>query len=36
MPCVLPAGITHEEPGQQSALLVHPPQLGTHAAEKQV
>jgi hypothetical protein len=31
MPCVLPEGMTHEEPGQQSALLVHEPQLGTHA-----
>jgi hypothetical protein len=26
----------HEVPGQQSALFEHVPQLGTHAAEKQV
>jgi hypothetical protein len=28
MPCVAPAAIAHDVPGQQSALLVHPP----HAA----
>jgi hypothetical protein len=31
IPCALPAGMTHDEPGQQSALFVHAPQLGTHA-----
>ena len=29
MPCVLPSDISHEVPGQQSALLVQPPQAET-------
>jgi hypothetical protein len=30
MPCVLPAATTHDVPGQQSALFVHPLHAGTH------
>jgi hypothetical protein len=31
IPWVLPCGTSHAVPGQQSALLVHPPHAGTHA-----
>jgi hypothetical protein len=30
VPCVLPAGMSHAVPGQQSALLEHAPHAGTH------
>lgn len=33
MPEVLPGRLSHDEPGQQSALIVHLPHVDTHAAE---
>jgi hypothetical protein len=36
VPWVLPVGTTHMEPGQQSALMVHAPHLGTQAACEQM
>src|SRR4051794_18397006 len=36
MPLVPPTGTTHVSPGQQSALMVHAPQLGTHASWEQM
>ena len=33
LPEVDPGGITHGEPAQQSAVVVHVPPEGTHAAE---
>jgi hypothetical protein len=34
MPSVLACGVTHVSPGQQSALVVQPPHLGTQASLK--
>ena len=35
IPCVLPAGMEHDVPGQQSAVVLQAPHDGTHALPKQ-